>query len=191
MVHEVASCSPHSSRQCLRIRYGVYRPGDASRPTARAKASSGATIGGSRSVSSRRHMLCTSRRAARRTLCPTTRFTIAAMSSKSGTSFEFSGKAQRLRGFDAPTVWGEFSPLAVKHNAINLGQATLRTISFLIMMISHPINHRPHCATLHCIQCRTMCCLKGFPDWSPPPFVREAMVTTVNESGPSLVLSHA
>jgi kynurenine--oxoglutarate transaminase/cysteine-S-conjugate beta-lyase/glutamine--phenylpyruvate transaminase len=30
--------------------------------------------------------------------------------------------ADRLRGFDQPTVWAEFTPLAVKHQAINLGQ---------------------------------------------------------------------
>jgi kynurenine--oxoglutarate transaminase/cysteine-S-conjugate beta-lyase/glutamine--phenylpyruvate transaminase len=28
----------------------------------------------------------------------------------------------RLRGFDAPTVWGEFTPLAIKHSSCNLGQ---------------------------------------------------------------------
>ena len=30
--------------------------------------------------------------------------------------------ARRLHGFDAPTVWGEFTPLAVQHRAVNLGQ---------------------------------------------------------------------
>lgn len=30
--------------------------------------------------------------------------------------------AQRLEGLDKPTVWHEFSPLAVKHGSINLGQ---------------------------------------------------------------------
>ena len=30
--------------------------------------------------------------------------------------------ASRLRGFDAPTVWQEFTPLAVKMKAVNLGQ---------------------------------------------------------------------
>ena len=30
--------------------------------------------------------------------------------------------AKRLHGFDAPTVWGEFTPLAVQHSAVNLGQ---------------------------------------------------------------------
>ena len=30
--------------------------------------------------------------------------------------------ADRLKGFDRPTVWHEFTPLAVKHNAVNLGQ---------------------------------------------------------------------
>lgn len=28
----------------------------------------------------------------------------------------------RLKGFDAPTVWSEFTPLANKHKAVNLGQ---------------------------------------------------------------------
>lgn len=28
----------------------------------------------------------------------------------------------RLRGFDAPTVWHEFTPLAIKHKSVNLGQ---------------------------------------------------------------------
>ena len=28
----------------------------------------------------------------------------------------------RLKGFDAPTVWGEFTPLSVKHASVNLGQ---------------------------------------------------------------------
>jgi len=32
------------------------------------------------------------------------------------------GTAARLRGFDAPTVWQEFTPLAVKLGAVNLGQ---------------------------------------------------------------------
>ena len=30
--------------------------------------------------------------------------------------------APRLDGLDKPTVWHEFSPLAVEHNAVNLGQ---------------------------------------------------------------------
>eukprot|EP00957_Ditylum_brightwellii_P204940 15341473-Ditylum_brightwellii.AAC.2 len=30
--------------------------------------------------------------------------------------------ASRLDGLDKPTVWHEFSPLAVKHQSINLGQ---------------------------------------------------------------------
>ena len=30
--------------------------------------------------------------------------------------------ADRLEGLDRPTVWHEFSPLAVQHNAVNLGQ---------------------------------------------------------------------
>jgi aspartate/methionine/tyrosine aminotransferase len=32
------------------------------------------------------------------------------------------GFASRLSGFDRPTVWHEFTPLAVKHSAVNLGQ---------------------------------------------------------------------
>eukprot|EP01041_Mallomonas_annulata_P007071 gene7071-14382_t len=30
--------------------------------------------------------------------------------------------ARRLRGFDAPTVWQEFTPLSIKHKSANLGQ---------------------------------------------------------------------
>lgn len=30
--------------------------------------------------------------------------------------------SRRLRGFDAPTVWNEFTPLANKFNSVNLGQ---------------------------------------------------------------------
>src|SRR3546814_14816662 len=30
--------------------------------------------------------------------------------------------ARRLDGFNAPTVWHEFTPLANKHSAVNLGQ---------------------------------------------------------------------
>lgn len=30
--------------------------------------------------------------------------------------------SNRLRGFDAPTVWNEFSPLSVKHGSCNMGQ---------------------------------------------------------------------
>eukprot|EP01099_Mayorella_cantabrigiensis_P001418 TRINITY_DN1614_c0_g1_i1.p1 TRINITY_DN1614_c0_g1~~TRINITY_DN1614_c0_g1_i1.p1 ORF type:complete len:441 (-),score=74.58 TRINITY_DN1614_c0_g1_i1:156-1412(-) len=30
--------------------------------------------------------------------------------------------AERLKGFDAPTVWSEFTPLANQHKAVNLGQ---------------------------------------------------------------------
>jgi kynurenine--oxoglutarate transaminase/cysteine-S-conjugate beta-lyase/glutamine--phenylpyruvate transaminase len=30
--------------------------------------------------------------------------------------------AKRLRGFDAPTVWSEFTPLSIKHKSVNLGQ---------------------------------------------------------------------
>jgi hypothetical protein len=30
--------------------------------------------------------------------------------------------ARRLKGFDAPTVWGEFTPLAIQNKAVNLGQ---------------------------------------------------------------------
>lgn len=36
--------------------------------------------------------------------------------------FVFSGPAARLEGFSAPTVWHEFSPLAVQCKAVNLGQ---------------------------------------------------------------------
>lgn len=30
--------------------------------------------------------------------------------------------ASRLRGFDGPTVWHEFTPLAMQHKSDNLGQ---------------------------------------------------------------------
>ncbi len=30
--------------------------------------------------------------------------------------------SRRLRGFDAPTVWSEFTPLANQFNSVNLGQ---------------------------------------------------------------------
>jgi hypothetical protein len=30
--------------------------------------------------------------------------------------------ANRLKGFDAPTVWSEFTPLSQKHKSVNLGQ---------------------------------------------------------------------
>jgi hypothetical protein len=30
--------------------------------------------------------------------------------------------ASRLKGLDKPTVWHEFSPLAVEHASVNLGQ---------------------------------------------------------------------
>merc|ERR1712238_184991 len=30
--------------------------------------------------------------------------------------------SKRLTGLDAPTVWQEFSPLAIKHKSVNLGQ---------------------------------------------------------------------
>jgi len=30
--------------------------------------------------------------------------------------------ASRLKGFDAPTVWSEFTPLSNKHKSVNLGQ---------------------------------------------------------------------
>ena len=30
--------------------------------------------------------------------------------------------ADRLKGFDAPTVWSEFTPLSQKHKSVNLGQ---------------------------------------------------------------------
>jgi kynurenine--oxoglutarate transaminase/cysteine-S-conjugate beta-lyase/glutamine--phenylpyruvate transaminase len=30
--------------------------------------------------------------------------------------------SHRLNGFDSPTVWHEFTPLAIKHKAMNLGQ---------------------------------------------------------------------
>ncbi len=32
------------------------------------------------------------------------------------------GYSKRLKGFDAPTVWQEFTPLANANKAINLGQ---------------------------------------------------------------------
>ena len=38
------------------------------------------------------------------------------------TSPESAKYAQRLVGFDKPTVWSEFTPLAVAHKACNLGQ---------------------------------------------------------------------
>jgi kynurenine---oxoglutarate transaminase / cysteine-S-conjugate beta-lyase / glutamine---phenylpyruvate transaminase len=54
--------------------------------------------------------------------------------------------ADRLQGLDRPTVWHEFSPLASKYNAVNLGQ--------------------------------------GFPDWDPPAFAIEAMVTSITPEMP-------
>lgn len=38
---------------------------------------------------------------------------------RSMSSFNY---ARRLDGFNAPTVWHEFTPLANQHNAVNLGQ---------------------------------------------------------------------
>ena len=32
--------------------------------------------------------------------------------------------ADRMRGFDAPSVWSEFSPLAAKEGAVAMGQVT-------------------------------------------------------------------
>jgi kynurenine---oxoglutarate transaminase / cysteine-S-conjugate beta-lyase / glutamine---phenylpyruvate transaminase len=55
--------------------------------------------------------------------------------------------SQRLFGLDAPTVWQEFSPLAVQYQAINLGQ--------------------------------------GFPDWEPPDFVIDSMMTSISPPLPS------
>jgi len=49
----------------------------------------------------------------------------------------------RLVGFDAPTVWHEFTPLSNAVHAVNLGQ--------------------------------------GFPDWSPPDFVSEVAVSSIQE----------
>ena len=47
-------------------------------------------------------------------------------------------------GFEAPTVWHEFTPLANLHKATNLGQ--------------------------------------GFPDWAPPPFIRDALFKAVDDN---------
>jgi hypothetical protein len=37
-------------------------------------------------------------------------------------SFAAFGPADRLKGFDKPTVWQEFTPLAAQLKAVNLGQ---------------------------------------------------------------------
>jgi kynurenine--oxoglutarate transaminase/cysteine-S-conjugate beta-lyase/glutamine--phenylpyruvate transaminase len=42
--------------------------------------------------------------------------------SKDGVTERESLLSKRLDGLDAPTVWHEFSPLAVKHKSVNLGQ---------------------------------------------------------------------
>ncbi len=45
------------------------------------------------------------------------------MAAQSETSVPASHKlASRLDGFDGPTVWHEFTPLAKEHSAVNLGQ---------------------------------------------------------------------
>lgn len=38
------------------------------------------------------------------------------------TGFAAFGPADRLKGFDKPTVWQEFTPLAAQLKAVNLGQ---------------------------------------------------------------------
>lgn len=48
--------------------------------------------------------------------------------------------AKRLAGFDAPTVWGEFTPLANKFQAVNLGQGlkkifTCNRVQFLYIVV--------------------------------------------------------
>lgn len=49
----------------------------------------------------------------------TRRTSVALSTATSSSSFVLSS---RLEGLDKPTVWHEFSPLAVKHGAVNLGQ---------------------------------------------------------------------
>lgn len=36
--------------------------------------------------------------------------------------FRAASTATRLKGFDAPTVWSEFTPLSQQHKSVNLGQ---------------------------------------------------------------------
>ena len=50
--------------------------------------------------------------------------------------------SSRLEGLDAPTVWQEFSPLAVEHGAINLGQGfpDWEPPDFVIEAMSHSVD---------------------------------------------------
>lgn len=65
--------------------------------------------------------------------------------------------AKRLKGFDAPTVWQEFSPLAVKHKAVNLGQGALQLT--LNAFLSNGL---------------------GFPDWETPEFAKKAFCDAIH-----------
>lgn len=65
-------------------------------------------------------------------------------------------------GLDAPTVWGEFTPLARAAGAINLGQGCVRRG----WLVSHM-----------CTGTRLR-----FPDWSPPPIVLESLRSAAIET---------
>jgi hypothetical protein len=42
--------------------------------------------------------------------------------------------AARLNGFDQPTVWHVFTPLANEYKAVNLGQGTLKTFTCFLFI---------------------------------------------------------
>jgi len=47
---------------------------------------------------------------------------VISLVSSSSSRYQMKSTASRLIGFDKPTVWAEFTPLAIANKAINLGQ---------------------------------------------------------------------
>ena len=106
--------------------------------------------------------------------------------------------ADRLAKFTAPTVWHEFTPLAQKSKAVNLGQtrATVQRSAAAATgaqcaVAARDCGRADHCARTHVAHSHlaarplrtALCPGQGFPGWSPPAFVRAAAAAAVQEQG--------
>jgi hypothetical protein len=89
-----------------------------------------------------------------------------------------SHNSARLLGFDAPTVWSEFTPLSLKHKSCNLGIIMIKIhimrikINFLLL---YYYNFLFFIYTYIFIKLKG----QGFPDWKSPDFVKQALIKTI------------
>ncbi len=58
------------------------------------------------------------------------------------------GRSNRLQGFSDPTVFCEFTPLAIKLNALNLGQVGSQRLLTYLASTCDPSSSRQRCVLL-------------------------------------------